>query len=113
MVSVIVSYTVKPEFAEENQKNIHVFLEDLKNMNSNEFRYDVFLQDDGVTFLHHSTYLNDNIQTIVLNTPSFREFQRIRDEKGGLDGSHKVQVLKLLGSSRDNLHAQFEKQISY
>jgi len=107
MISVIVSYTVRPDFAEENKKNINIFLDDLKNINSTEFQYNVYLKEDGVTFMHQSTYLNDNIQTVVLNVPSFRKFQRIRDENGGLNGSHKVEVLRLIGTSHELLNQDF------
>ncbi len=100
MITVIVSYTVKPSFVEENKKNIRHFLQDFKNLNSDEFQYNVYLKEDGVTFLHQSTYLNENIQTIVLNLPSFRRFQMNRDEQG-MSVAHKVEVLTLLGASSD------------
>lgn len=102
MISVFISYTVRPDFVEENKRNINNFLEDLKTLNSNEFQYNVYIKEDGLTFLHQSTYIDENIQTIVLNTPSFRRFRTIRDEKG-LDNTHQVEVLTLVGSSNNIL----------
>jgi hypothetical protein len=46
------------------------------------------VKEDGVTFVHYSNYINEEVQHEVLNVPSFKEFQRLRDESG-LNGSHK------------------------
>lgn len=89
----MVSYTVKPEFVPANKANIQKFLEDFKNLDQSTFEYKVFLKEDGVTFLHYSNYINEDVQHEVLNVPSFKEFQRIRDESG-LNGSHKVEFLQ-------------------
>lgn len=93
MINVMVSYTVKPEFVPANKANIQKFLEDFKNLDQSTFEYKVFLKEDGVTFLHYSNYINEDVQHEVLNVPSFKEFQRIRDESG-LNGSHKVEFLQ-------------------
>ncbi len=93
MINVIVSYTVKPEFVPANKANIQKFLEDFKNLDQSAFEYKVFLKEDGVTFLHYSNYINEEVQHEVLNIPSFKEFQKLRDESG-LNGSHKVEFLQ-------------------
>ncbi|WBV58558.1 hypothetical protein PFY10_08870 [Chryseobacterium daecheongense] len=93
MINVIVSYTVKPEFVSENKENIQNFLNDFRQLDLSAFEYKVFLKEDGVTFLHHSNYSNEEVQHEVLNTSSFKEFQRLRDESG-LNGSHKVEFLE-------------------
>ncbi|RMZ59288.1 hypothetical protein D1632_06475 [Chryseobacterium nematophagum] len=93
MINVIVTYTVKPEFVSENKTNIRKFLEGFKNLNQSTFEYKVYIKEDGVTFLHYSNYINKEIQHEVLNTPSFKDFQRLRDESG-LQDSHKVEVLQ-------------------
>lgn len=93
MINVIVSYTVKPEFVSENKENIQNFLNDFRQLDQSAFQYKVFLKEDGVTFLHYSNYSNEEVQHEVLNTPSFKEFQRLRDESG-LNGSHKVEFLE-------------------
>lgn len=93
MINVLVSYTAKPEFVSQNKGNIHKFLEDFKNLDQSAFEYKVFVKEDGVTFVHYSNYINEEIQYKVLNIPSFKEFQRLRDESG-LNGSHKVEILQ-------------------
>lgn len=98
MITVKVTYTVPPEFVETNKENIERFLEDFKTMDAWAFRYNVFLQQDGVTFVHLSSYENEAVQDAVLNVPSFKEFQRQRDNSG-LNGTHKVEVLEHVGSS--------------
>ncbi|MDR6369280.1 quinol monooxygenase YgiN [Chryseobacterium bernardetii] len=93
MINVIVTYTVKPEFVPNNKTNIQKFLEDFKNLDPSTFEYKVFVKEDGVTFVHYSNYINEEVQHEVLNVPSFKEFQRLRDESG-LNGSHKVEILQ-------------------
>ncbi|KIC63390.1 hypothetical protein [Chryseobacterium taiwanense] len=93
MINVIVTYTVTPEFVSENKTNIRKFLHDFKSLNQEAFEYKVYIKDDGVTFLHYSNYINEEVQYEVLNVPSFKEFQKLRDESG-LNGSHKVEVLQ-------------------
>lgn len=93
MINVMVTYTVKPEFVSENKANIQKFLDDFKKLDPATFEYKVYLKEDGVTFLHSSNYINEEVQHQVLNVPSFKEFQRLRDESG-LNGSHKVEVLQ-------------------
>lgn len=93
MINVIVSYTVKPEFVSANKANIEKFLNDFKNLDQSTFEYKVFVKEDGVTFLHYSNYANEEVQHEILNVPSFKEFQRLRDESG-LNGSHKVEFLQ-------------------
>lgn len=99
MISVTVSYRVKPGYVEENKLNIERFLKDFKALDNSRYIYSVFLKDDGVTFVHCSNYSDVAIQNELLNIPSFLEFQRKRDESG-LDDSHKVEVLKFVGSSK-------------
>lgn len=93
MINVMVTYTVKPEFVSENKANIQKFLDDFKKLDPATFEYKVYLKEDGVTFLHSSNYINEEVQHEVLNVPSFKEFQRLRDESG-LNGSHKVEILQ-------------------
>ena len=102
MISVIVTYKVKPEFVEQNKQNIQQFLKDFKALDTSEFQYNVYTKEDNLTFVHHSIYRNEQIQTELLNVPSFKEFQRQRDESG-LNGSHTVEVLNLVGSTSETL----------
>ncbi|WP_312390582.1 hypothetical protein [Chryseobacterium sp.] len=93
MINVIVTYTVKPEFVSENKANIQKFLNDFKNLDPETFEYKVYVKEDGVTFVHYSNYNNEEVQHEVLNVPSFKEFQKLRDESG-LNDSHKVEILQ-------------------
>lgn len=93
MINVIVSYTVNPDFVSENKVNIQKFLNDFKILDQSTFEYKVFIKEDNVTFVHYSNYINEEVQHEVLNVPSFKEFQRVRDESG-LNGSHKVEILQ-------------------
>ncbi|MBT2622966.1 MULTISPECIES: hypothetical protein [Chryseobacterium] len=95
MINVIVSYTVKPEFVSENKVNVQKFLDDFKQLDQSTFEYKVYVKEDGVTFLHYSNYINEEVQHEVLNTPSFKEFQKRRDESG-LNDSHKVEFLQTI-----------------
>ncbi len=105
MISVMVTYKVKSQFVEQNKQNIQQFLEDFKALDTSAFQYNVYTKDDGVTFVHHSVYNNEDIQTQVLNIPSFKEFQMLRDESG-LNDTHKVEVLTWVGSTNESLFSK-------
>jgi hypothetical protein len=98
MISVKVTYTVKPEFVPKNLENIKSFLNDFRKIKEREFRYTVYLCDDGKTFLHRSSYANEEVQKHVLTVESFKSFQKERDESG-LEGSHRIEEMQLIGSS--------------
>lgn len=97
MISVIVTYQVKPEFVEQNKKNIQVFLMDFEQLDASKFKYSVLLKEDGVSFVHYSQYSDETIQNQLLNVPSFKAFQQMRDDSG-LNNSHKVEILQSIGS---------------
>lgn len=98
MISVIVTYQIKTEFVEQNKINIHNFFSDFKKLDASQFEYKVFTKADGVTFVHHSLYKNEEIQKELLNVPSFLEFQKQRDEIG-LNGKPQIEILNLFASS--------------
>ena len=100
MINVIVTYKVKPAFVEENKKNIQKFLDDFKKLDTSSFQYNIYTKEDNATFVHYSTYRNEEVQTEILNVPSFKEFQRLRDESG-LNGTHTVEILTYVGSSSE------------
>ena len=100
MISVKVTYTVKPEFVQKNQENINLFMADFKKLNSDEFRYTVFLGNDGKTFIHLSMYQNEAIQKRLLDVPLFKSFQTQRDESG-LEVEPGIEVMKFVASSHD------------
>ena len=100
MITVKVTYTVKPGFVQKNQENINSFMLDFKKMKHIQFRYNVYLLEDGKTFLHLSHFQNEDVQKQVLAVPSFKLFQEKRDESG-IENSHKVEIMKLIDFSSD------------
>lgn len=102
MITALVSYTIKPEFVEENKANIRKFMNDFQELDSKTFVYNVFVKEDGVTFVHMSSYRDQIVQQQILNTPSFLVFQKKRDASG-LDGSHEVSLLNIVDSSQELL----------
>lgn len=103
MINVIVTYKINPGFAEQNKKNIQQFLDDFKKLNTSNFQYTVYTKEDGVTFVHHSTYKDEKTQTELLSIPSFKDFQKQRDESG-LNNTHKVELLTCIGSVNETLN---------
>lgn len=82
MKTVKVTYTVKPSFVEQNKENVATFINDLKKLNNPDLRYGAFLKEDGKTFVHISSYKNEETQKVLFELPSFREFQKQRDSSG-------------------------------
>lgn len=98
MISVKVTYTVDPTFVAQNKQNISSFLADFKKLKQYNFMYNVFLMDDGLTFLHVGMYEREEDQQQVLNVPSFLKFQEERDQSG-LINQPKIEEMTLVGSS--------------
>lgn len=98
MISVKVTYTVNADFLQQNKQNIHNFLMDLKKLANCNFMYNVFLLDDGLTFLHIAMYEREEDQQIVLNVPSFLKFQQERDQSN-LIHKPEFKEISLIGSS--------------
>ncbi|TWV96186.1 hypothetical protein [Chitinophaga pinensis] len=97
MIVVKVTYTVKDSFVAQNKQNINTFLQDFKKL-AGEFRYTVYSKDN--TFIHLSHFKDQEIQTAVLDVPSFKAFQAARDASG-LIGAHHLEVLDLEGTNAD------------
>ncbi|SFF00854.1 hypothetical protein SAMN05518672_11427 [Chitinophaga sp. CF118] len=100
MITVKVTYTVKSAFISQNQENINLFMDEFRKIGSKDFRYTVYLCEDGKTFVHLSHYQNEEIQKYLLNVPSFKLFQKQRDESG-LEGAPQIDVMKMAASSND------------
>lgn len=98
MIAVQVTYRVKPEFVEENIKNINAFLGDFKEMKAIKFLYNVYIKKDGHTFVHTSMYETDETQQQVLHLPSFKFFQEQRDQHGLIEPPV-IEELDLIGTS--------------
>lgn len=100
MIIVKVTYTVKQEFVAENRDNISAFMKDFREMDNTGFRYNVYLCEDGKTFVHLSHYNYEDVQKQVLAVKSFLYFQQQRDNSG-FEIEPKVEMMKLISSSRD------------
>ena len=99
MITVKVTYTVKPSFVAQNLQNIQTFMQDFQKM-GNDFQYAVYTNEN--TFTHLSHYKNEDIQAAVLNTPTFKAFQQRRDDSGLLIAPQ-IEVLNLAASVREVL----------
>jgi hypothetical protein len=100
MITVKVTYTVKPIFAATNQKNIQAFMSDVRKINDPDLRYQAYLGGDGKTFVHLASYANERAQKELLTLESFKYFQQQRDESG-LEGQPEIETMYLVASSHD------------
>lgn len=98
MVAIEVTYRIGEEYVAETIENISKFLADFKNMRTTKFLYQVFLKEDGLTFVHLSMYENEEIRTEVLNTPSFVKFKELQETHGYIV-EPTIQRMKHVGSS--------------
>lgn len=98
MISVKVTYTVKPGFVQKNKENINSFIKDFRELKNSDFRYTAFLSGDGKTFIHLSMYKNEEIQNTLLNTDSFKSFQKQRDESG-LENQPTIEEMTVVDAS--------------
>ena len=92
MITVKVTYTIKPSFVKQNLENIRRFMNDFKQLEG--FQYAVYTSADGNTFTHISHHKDEVIQKGVLALPSFLAFQQQRDASG-LIGEPQIEVLQL------------------
>ncbi|WP_423737992.1 antibiotic biosynthesis monooxygenase [Chitinophaga caseinilytica] len=97
MITVKVTYTVQPAFAQQNLENIRRFMKDFREMEG--FQYAVYTSADGNTFTHISHHNDAAVQQRVLAVPSFLAFQQQRDASG-LTGEPQIEVLHLADAVR-------------
>lgn len=98
MKIVKVTYTVKPEFADENRENAKTFINAVRGLNNPAIRYFSFLGENGKTFTHLALYDNDEAQKQFLELPAFRDFQKKRNASG-LEQPEKIEMLELVASA--------------
>lgn len=99
MITVHVTYTVNEDYLNANKEMIRKFLEDFNTLDNTHFLYSVFQAEDGATFIHTSQYKNKEIQQILLNIPSFLDFQEQRDKN--LASDPKIEFLNFVGASKE------------
>jgi hypothetical protein len=98
MKIVRVTYTTKPEFAEQNQGNIKNVMADLQAAHHPGINYNACLNADGKTFVHTAFFNSDEDQKILNELPSFQHFQTELKSKG-LEVPPKQELVTLVGSS--------------
>lgn len=101
MIVVKVTYTVNENYVNQNREMIHKFLSDFKNLDRTQFLYTILQTKDKKTFIHISQYTNQDIQQVLLTTPSFLDFQEQRDKN--LTSEPMIEVLSFIGASQDVL----------
>ena len=67
-------YTVRPEYVAQNRQNVDEFIAALTEAAEPGLSYQVFLEEDGQTFLHLVTS-RDDPAGVITGLPSFKKFQ--------------------------------------
>ena len=99
MKIVRVTYSTKPEYAEQNQTNIKKVMADLQAINNPRVNYNCCLSSDGISFTHTAFFNSDEDEKVLTTLPAFIQFQQqLRAE--GLEASPKQELLTLVGSSK-------------
>jgi hypothetical protein len=98
MKIVKVTYTTRPEYAEQNQKNIKAVMFDLQNANHQGIDYNACLAADNKTFIHTAFFNTDEDQIFLNELPSFKSFQQ-ELKASGFEITPKQELLTLVGSS--------------
>ena len=100
MKIVKVTYTTKPEYAEQNQSNIKNVMGDLQKINNPGINYNSCVSADGKTFIHTAFFKSEENEKVLLTLPSFKHFQE-QLKAGGLETPPKQELLTLVGSSAE------------
>lgn len=99
MKIVKVVYTVKPDFTEQNKKNIQKVMNDLQQLNNSGIFYNSCLSPDNKTFIHTAFFRSEEDQKTLSDLPSFLDFQK-QLNAAGFEASPKQELLTLVGSSK-------------
>ncbi len=76
MISVLVTYTVKPDRVEENERLVRSVYEALAEAGHADVHYATFKRDDGKTFVHMAFFPSPEAQQKLGALPAFQEFQQ-------------------------------------
>ena len=98
MKIVKVTYTTRPEFAEQNQANIKKVMTDLQGLQHPGINYNSCLSADGKTFIHTAFFKSEEDQKLLNELASFKHFQE-QLKSGGFEVPPKQELLTLVGSS--------------
>jgi hypothetical protein len=99
MKIVKVTYTVKAEYADQNQRNISNVMADLQKLHHAGINYNACVGPDGKTFIHTAFFNADEDEKILLELPSFKSFQQ-QLKSSGPEAPPKQELLKLVASSK-------------
>ncbi len=75
MLRVMVTYTVKADRVEENERLVRAVYAGLDDIADPDIRYATFKLEDGRTFVHVALYSSAEKQQVVSNSPAFIAFQ--------------------------------------
>jgi len=75
MPKVLVTYKVKSDRVQENEKLVKAVYEELRRNNDPDIHYATFKLDDGQTFVHIASIASAAKQTQLTESKSFRAFR--------------------------------------
>lgn len=73
---VMVRYTVKPEWAAENERLVRAVYDELARTEPAGLRYATFRLDDGVSFIHLASMETEDGRSLLQDVQAFKEFQK-------------------------------------
>lgn len=100
MKIIRVTYTVKPEYVEQNKANIEQVMRDLRDVKNPNAKYASYLEEDGITFMHFAQYPDEETAKILNDIPSFAKFRKGLKESGPVSPPKAVD-LSLVASAYD------------
>ena len=100
MKTVMVQYTVKPEFVETNRSNISNVMAELRQINDAGIKYSTFILEDGQTFIHFAMFRDEDGQKKLNELESFKKFGAELKASGPLAPPNPL-VLSLVDSGYD------------
>jgi hypothetical protein len=98
MRRTIVSYSVKPDRAEENEKLVRAVYEELRRTEPTGLRYATFRLADGVGFVHLASVETEDGESPLSKIKAFKEFQK--DIEDRTDEAPVATELREIGSYR-------------
>jgi len=104
MKIVKVTYTAKAEYSAQNQSNIRKVMADLQKLDHPGVFYHACVSADGKTFIHTAFFRSDEDEKILLDLPSFKDFQ-VQLKSSGPEVPPKQEFLTLVGSSKTIVYA--------
>ncbi len=75
MKVVRVQYTVRPDYAGQNWKNVGAVAQELRARHGDKVRYAVYLMDDGKTFMHLGHFNSADDESLLTSLEAFKRFR--------------------------------------